>query len=148
MPVPGVKPTDGPKRHRGAAHTEWIEVADVPFDGPSPDLPSELFWPDQTRAWYEVVRHLPHACTWGDGEWQEILTTALVHAAVWREPENPPSNKIAELRQREKQIGMTADQRRDLRIRYFDKPVEKAEEETPNVVPFLRVRPKTDALET
>lgn len=120
MTVRGVKPTDGPKRFRGQANTEWIEVENTPFDGDVPPLPDGIDYPPQTIKWYEVVSRLPHAILWDEGEWQEIHTTAMIHAALWSNTQNPSTNRAVELRQREKNIGLTADQRRDLRIRYVD----------------------------
>lgn len=152
MTRPGVKPTDGPKRFRGQALTNWVDVEDKPYDGPSPDLPSDVLWPVQTRAWYEVVRHLPHAVLWDDGEWQEILTTALLHASVWREPDKPSAAVLSELRQREKALGLTAEARVDLRIRYVEprKTEPEPEESAPAKVVALNpnLRPRPNALDS
>lgn len=141
MPVSGRKPKEGPKRNRNAPTHDWVEVDDVPFEGPSPDLPEGVAWHPQTLAWYEVVRQLPHAVLWTEGEWQEIATTALLHTEVW----NGATARAPELRQREKSLGLTADYRRDLRIRYVPRTNETPAvskmpgTERPNVVHLPRV---------
>jgi hypothetical protein len=149
MPAIGAKPKDGPTRHRNPV-LEWTEVEDVPFEGPSPDLlplidaeTGESLWHPQTLAWYEIVRHLPHAVLWREGEWHEIyLCALLLNRLVYG-----VNGVAAELRLRQKAIGLTADERRDLRIRYVAKKSEPVDE--PNVVPIARDRrPRTSALDT
>ena len=110
MAIPGSKPkAPGQAVHRNPT-LEWVEVIDIPFDGPSPDLP-EGDWSSFTDRWWEVVRRLPHAKLWHAGDWLSALECALVVEKVW---ENP----TAELRIREKALGLTTDALRDLRIRY------------------------------
>lgn len=155
MPVPGVKPKDGNKRYRGASMTEWVEVESTPFDGPIPDLPALPdgdVWPEQTIEWYETVSHLPHARLWDEGMWQFIITTAMLHAAIWRNPTDPHTGRLAELRAREKQFGLTPDHRRDLRIRYVDVVTATATvtnndgSKEPVTAVITNLRPRTNAL--
>lgn len=153
MAVPGTKPTEGNKRFRGQAQTEWIEVENKPFDGKIPSLPEGVDYPAQTIKWYSIVSTLPHAVLWTDGEWAEIHTTAMIHAALWSDTQNPSTTRAAELRKRENNIGLTADARRDLRIRYVDpKPASSSvgKSQTEQVDPALAVittlRPRQNAL--
>ena len=122
MAVPGAKPkAPGQAVHRNPT-LEWVEVVDVPFDGVSPDLP-EGDWSAFTYKWWEVVRRLPHALLWHDGDWLSAIECALVVEKSW---ENP----TAELRIREKALGLTTDALRDLRIRYVKADTGSAENVT------------------
>lgn len=118
MAVTGRKPKpDGQAVNRMKPTHDWVEVADVPFDGESPDLPEDTEWSSFTARWWEVVRHLPHAKLWHPGDWLAALECAFVVEQHWEDP-------TAELRLREKNLGMTTDALRDLRIRYV--PVDDA----------------------
>lgn len=134
MAVAGAKPkedrTQVRHRHPSAEGTEWREVTDVPFDGPPlPDRDESsstsegrpigvfaLAWPASTLRWWEAVRRMPHAALWSPTDWETAYAAAETHARFaegWR-----GCASGSELRQREKQLGMTHDARRDLRIRY------------------------------
>lgn len=73
---------------------------------------------------------MPHCALWGSGEWQFALTTAIVadnvHYGV--------NAAVAQLSAPERQMGVTADARRALRIRYVD-PDATATVHTLQVVP-------------
>lgn len=126
MPVPGTKPTDGPKRFRGAPQIEWTEVEDEPFTGPVPvklpstrtvdtrDGPTSVPVLAATKNWWKAVRRMPHCVLWSESDWHFALATALVADTAFR----GVTTAAAELRQREKILGTTMDARRDLRIRY------------------------------
>ena len=124
MPVAGRKPNpDGQRRNRTRPAHDWVEVENAPFEeGPRlPRLqPGLLPWPKATRLWWQAISRMPHCVLWTDSDWQFAQDTALVAAAfhigeAWA---------ARELRQREKILGVTADARRDLRIRYVDGPPE------------------------
>lgn len=126
MPVRGTKPTEGPKRHRGAATHEWTEVEDRPYTGKVPvRLPArrELIGPKGpvsvpvtalTKNWWKSLRRMPHCALWSETDWHFALATALVADLAFR----GIASAASELRQREKVMGTTVDARRDLRIRY------------------------------
>ena len=59
---------------------------------------------------------MPHCVLWGDAEW-EFAIDSLELAARFYAGDRAAAT---ELRNREKQLGTTADYRRDLRIRYVD----------------------------
>lgn len=126
MPVAGRKPKpDGQKRNRMKPTHDWVEVVDEPFAG-GPSLPAKQpdgrAWPAWTKRWWKVVAALPHAVLWNEGDWQFALDTAVLVAAYHQ----GELRHAAEVRQREKVLGTTADARRDLRIRYVaeSEPVE------------------------
>lgn len=150
MALPGAKPradrSQVVTRHKPA---EWSEYPNVPFaEGPA--LPvrngaddwndvDEIImaaraaqvgeavirpasWPSSTRRWWEAVRQMPHCVAWTATDWEFAFYTAEVHARTteaWR------GYTGAELRQREKLMGVYADARRDLRIRYVDPTPER-----------------------
>jgi len=112
MAITGRKPKpEGQAVNRMKPTHDWIEVVDQPFEGESPDLPEDVAWSPATRRWWEVIRHLPHASLWHPGDWLAAISCAFVVEQHWEDP-------TAELRLREKNLGMTTNALRDLRIRY------------------------------
>ena len=139
MPIAGRKPIEDRSQARNrmppAVGAEWVEVVDLPHDGPKlpprddPEYgegkPPALMgqgraWPKSTLAWWEAVRTMPHAARWSEAEWATAIGAAETHARFAEGWKGCASG--AELRQREKLLGMTADARRDLRIRYVPAP--------------------------
>ena len=124
MPAAGRKPNEGkPVRHRVKPVHEWTEVEGVAFGG-GPKLPArtpdDQTWPARTKAWWEVIRRMPHCVLWDASDWEFALDTALVAAKF-----HAGDIKVAtELRNREKVLGTTVDFRRDLRIRYVEPKAE------------------------
>lgn len=135
MAVAGAKPkadrTQVRHRNPQAEGTEWQEVAEVPFTG-APKLPPRdecssssegrplgVFadrWPKSTERWWKAISTMPHCALWLDADWAYAIATAEAHARFaegWR-----GCASGAELRMRERRLGMTHDDRRDLRIRY------------------------------
>lgn len=141
MSLAGAKPKADRSqvRHRNPV-ADWTEVPDVPFEG-APELRDRATggisvievgaanssdWPEATRGWWRVISRMPHAKLWTSGDWVFAMDTAEIHARTmeaWR------GYTGAELRQREKLLGVYADARRDLRIKYIDPP--KADGELP-----------------
>lgn len=133
MALAGAKPKEDRTqvRHRHAV-ADWTEVDDVPYeDGPellpraraseedwaaAGVIPGDD-WPGATRYWWGVIRRMPHAKLWTDADWAFAQMTAEVHA---RTSEGWRGFTGAELRQREKLLGVYMDARRDLRIRYVE----------------------------
>jgi len=134
MALPGVKPKEDRSqvRHRHPV-AGWTEVERVPFED-GPELPPRANsndavtwaeagiipgedWPEATKLWWRVVSRMPHAKLWEASDWAFAAMTAEVHARTcegWKGYTGP------ELRQREKLLGVYADARRDLRIRYIE----------------------------
>lgn len=137
MPVPGTKAKmdRSQVRRTNADVIEWVEVDDKPFLGApalpprsiaeGPDAPVGALdrWPDATQRWYRVVSRLPHAKLWGPGEWENVYRVAELHA---RFSEGWKGHNGSELRISQKVLGLTMDDRRDLRIRYVPPGTEAA----------------------
>lgn len=143
MPVPGALPkTDRSQartRHKPVA--DWTEVDDVPFEGAPPlrdratggvsvmevGAANSETWPSATLDWWHDISRMPHAADWTLSEWRFAMDTAEIHARTmegWR------GYSGASLTLREKQMGVTADYRRALRIRYV-KPKDDDETDQP-----------------
>jgi hypothetical protein len=139
MAVAGRKPLEDRTqvRHRNGITegAEWREVVDLPYaDGPPlGDRPESSgtagerplgidadSWPKATLEWWDAVRTMPHCRLWNRADWMIARAAAEAHARFVEGWKGCASG--AELRQREKQLGMTHDFRRDLRIRYVDPP--------------------------
>jgi hypothetical protein len=139
--VAGRKPIEDRSQARNrmpaAEGTEWREVYNVPYqDGPplparaggwtkedpnsEESTPAERGWPDWTERWYGVVSRMPHAVLWDPSDWEFVFAVAEAHARFIEGWKGCATG--AELRIKEKAIGMTHDARRDLRIRYVDPP--------------------------
>lgn len=127
-------------RHRVAV-LDFTDIPDVPFDGPK--LPARyrfaggaderIAWPKATLRWWETIRVMPHAKDWTPTDWESAFATAEIHARL--QEGTRYGGTFTELRARERKMGVTADDRRDQRIRYV-KPSEatKREEEAGPVV--------------
>lgn len=98
---------------------QWTEVPNVPFaEGKKRRLPGLAeIWCEQTKKWWDVVRTMPHCLTWEESDWQFAITTALLHNLVWS---GEDSKKSSELARRERLMGVTAEARVDLKIRYIE----------------------------
>lgn len=144
MPVAGRKPVEDRTqvRHRNpiTEGTEWREVVNLPYDDGPPlgDRPESSGmagerplgvnadrWPQATLEWWDAVRTMPHCRLWNRADWIVAMAAAEAHARFIEGWKGCASG--AELRQREKQLGMTHDFRRDLRIRYVEPKPEAAE---------------------
>lgn len=135
MAMAGRKPADRPTVTRHKPTVDWTEVANVPYTGPRPDLPTsrsvinpkgeiqEFPIENRTRDWWDAVSTMPHCAIWHKSDWQFAVDTAMVHADAC----HGKTTAMAELRMREKIMGTTVDARRDLRIRYVDPEPEAAE---------------------
>lgn len=82
-------------------------------------------WPAATRQWWEALSQLPHTVLWDRAEWQFAFDTATLVAAF----HNGDLRLAMEIRTRERQMGATADARRDQRIRYVEPGTGQAIEE-------------------
>lgn len=128
MPVTGRTPKpQGHALNRNKPTTDWVEVEDVPYAGPRPELPKKRtamtqFGPKDfpvkkmTRDWWEAVSTMPHCKLWTASDWAFAVTTAMVADAAF----TGGIGAATELRNREKVLGTTVDYRRALRIRYVE----------------------------
>lgn len=119
--VAGRKPKpEGQAVNRVKPVHDWTEVIDRPYVGESPDLPTDVSWSSYTLELWEAARHVPHAVLWSPGEW-------LIHIAAMFAVEKNWENPTSEMRLRVAKIGMTAEDLRDLRIRYIEPTAEATE---------------------
>lgn len=140
MPVTGVaQKTDRSQvRHRNPTVADWIDVDNVPFTGAPPlrdratggvsvmevGAANSEDWPKATLEWWHDISRMPHAKLWTASEWRYAMDTAEIHARTmeaWR------GYTGASLLPREKQMGVTADFRRGLRIRYVEPKDKKSQ---------------------
>ncbi len=115
-------------KHGRTPNAEWVEVPDVLFEGPSPDLPAlprRKKWHPMVATWWEQVREMPHCRLWRPSDWTFALETAYQKQAHWELCERGEQTTTAavEIRRREDQMGTTIEALRKLRIRY--KPVDE-----------------------
>lgn len=96
-------------------------------------------WPPETRRWWAAVSTMPHAALWTGSDWQAAIDTAYLHARVTL----GGLRHLTELRVRERALGLTADARRDLRIRYVD--ASPADEHDPTVTAMADYRREVSA---
>lgn len=128
MPVTGRKPkSQGQAVNRNKPAHEWTEIDDVPF-ADAPPLPETKPngdpWSSSTQRWWTAISTMPHCKLWAHSDWMFAEHTARLVAAF----DAGDFKQATEIRQREKKLGVTADDRRDLRIRYVDpKPETSAE---------------------
>ncbi|MCG7607096.1 hypothetical protein [Mycobacterium sp. CnD-18-1] len=141
MAARGVKPSGNPTVFRGQAMTEWVEVENTPFED-APEMPARASaqvkidgdtimvtreWPSQCIRKWRAWSRMPHCKLWADADWEHAFDS-LELAAAWYE--NTSHGGLgAELRAREKRMGVSAEDRRDLRIKY----VEPKEEQKPKL---------------
>jgi len=80
------RPPSAQSRNRNPKAYDWTPVDAVPFDGPSPDLPTSgrKKWHRETVAWWEAVRRMPHCRLWTDTDWRFALETAVLVEEFWR----------------------------------------------------------------
>lgn len=150
MALPG--PAPKPNKIGRTPNADWTEVPDVPFEaGRSRDLPSRFVetptedgqtvvterpWDAQTLAWWDVVRTLPHAALWTAADWLFASDTAYLKDSFYRGEAG--SGEMTEMRRREDLLGLSAEARRKMRVRYILPPHDEATE-TPsgdNVTPI------------
>jgi hypothetical protein len=118
------------------ANADWTEVADRPFEGPSPDLPklpNRVKYHPLVTTWWDMVRHMPHCAQWSPTDWQYAVETALLKHYFWTDAVagEVKITAASEIRKREDNIGTTAEARRKLRIRYVDVDEDDFEDEEP-----------------
>jgi hypothetical protein len=111
-------------KHGRTPTADWTEVLDVPFAGPSPDLPRlprRQKWHPMVEQWWAQVREMPHCALWRATDWLYALETAHMKHAYWLLAEQGEATTTAavEIRRREDQMGTTLEALRKLRIRYL-----------------------------
>lgn len=133
MPVTGAKPKADRSQvvHRVPAVHDWTDVPNVPFEGAPPlraratggvsvmqvGAANSETWPEATLGWWKDISRMPHAALWTAADWRMAMDSAEIHARVMEAWKGYTGQQLIAIA---KQIGQTADHRRDLRIRYVD----------------------------
>ena len=113
----GPTPKD-PKRRARGARSEPTGVTTIIFaPGVQPELPDEIDWPERTRGWWGMWAASPLSQHFMESDWDFLLDTALLHAAVWGAGD---FSKLPELRLRVAKFGQTPEDRARLRIQFAD----------------------------
>jgi hypothetical protein len=125
-------PVSKAAKHGRTPNAEWTEVPDVPYAGPSPDLPRlprRKKWHQMVEQWWAQVREMPHCVLWRAVDWTFAVETAFMKHAYWElaETGEATTTMAVEIRRREDQMGTTQEALRKLRIRYI--PADEAAEE-------------------
>ncbi|MFI7608800.1 hypothetical protein ACIBTV_27320 [Micromonospora sp. NPDC049366] len=142
MAKPG--PAAKANKHGRAPSGDWTEVVNLPYEGPSLDLPKPRRggpkWLPEVEAWWEQVRKMPHCALWEPSDWVFALETAYMKNDWWMEYHGGVvhSTKSTEIRRREDQMGTTREARRKLLIRYVEPVDETDEETTPGTAPVAQ----------
>lgn len=76
--------------------------------------PVQIDWPAVTKAWWKMWADSPLSAEFTSTDWSELLTTALLHAAV----HTGDLKHAAELRLRVAKFGATPEDRARLRIQF------------------------------
>jgi hypothetical protein len=120
------------RRNRTPQVHDWVDVPDVPCDGPALDrLRPDIPWHPADLAWWEAIRVMPHASLWSISDWTFAAETAVIVHEL--NSGNFSPTLIGHLTRRELAFGMTEAQRRQQRIRYVQQV-----EETPVAAPAAR----------
>lgn len=135
-------------KHGRTPTADWIDVQDVPYAGPSPDLPKlagRRKWADLVVQWWEQVRSMPHCVLWTPTDWQFALETALMKDQFWRDfaDGEMKSTAATEIRRREAVLGTTGEALRQLRIRYV--PVGEVPAQEPDLPVVVQEEQDTQA---
>lgn len=107
----GPAPKDPARRARTNAVAIPNQV--LRFDpADQPELPRGVRWPARTRQWWAMWGDSAQAEFFSSTDWDFLLDTALVHAAVW----SGELERMAELRLRVAKFGATPEDRARLRM--------------------------------
>jgi hypothetical protein len=129
MPISG--PHIKPVKHGRNPRFEFRDVPDVAnTDYPKlPRLEGVDYYPF-TIHWYKTICQMPHAKEWKTSDWLFVHQTAVIFNR-WCETLSPVLAR--EVRIREAILGVTADSRRALRIRYVEQEKEREEDEVEDI---------------
>jgi len=122
MAIPGrpQKPPGQAVNRNPKAH-DWVDVPRIRYSG-GPRMPSKSAlgepWHPWTKRWWRAVSTMPHCKFWDDEDWEFCLNTL----AVVQKFNSGDMGVAAEMRNREKIMGVTYESRMNLRIRYVDPP--------------------------
>lgn len=122
----GPAPKDPSKRARNNASP--VPQVVLRFElAEQPPLPKGVRWPGRTREWWDMWRGAAQADLFSVTDWDFLLDTALVHAAVW----SGELDRMAELRLRVAKFGATPEDRARLRMVFAEADDADAKRVTP-----------------
>jgi hypothetical protein len=121
MGIRGQRPKPpGQRRNRSALVHGWTEVVDVPFkDGPPlpPRRANGQAWPRWIRQKWRAWSRMPHCASWCQADWEFALDSIELAARFY---DGGPTSVAAELRNRERVMGVTWASRQAMRILYVE----------------------------
>ncbi len=117
--------------YKQASEDSWVIPKRTDTNLLGPDLPrlDGVTWTTQTRSWYREVRRSDIASIYTDAEWQMVLSTALVHNAIWSGnlPMRERQTFQTELRQQLSALLLTPEARKKNKVVFVDPdPLEEA----------------------
>lgn len=130
---PAPKPA-AQRRRRNKAGTPATKVA--PTVAAQPELPATIDWPQRTVEWWSRWAESPLAATFTASDWEFLLDTALIHAAVW----TGSLAQAAELRLRVAKFGVTPEDRARLKIEFAAPEVDGKEPASVSDIDAWRAR--------
>lgn len=121
----GPQPKDASKRARRNSDPIGMRIFTA-SQVQQPNLPTLYFpdedgakkrfaWPEATKRWWDTWGNEPMAADFRPTDWDFLLDTALIHAAVWGSGD---LKQLPELRLRVAKMGATGEDRARLRITY------------------------------
>jgi hypothetical protein len=140
----GLPPKDPAIRRR--RNTSPIPAMVVVPDGEvhGPELPAGYDWPERTQRWWNTWRTCAQASTLTDTDWDFLLDTATLHAALW----SGNGMVAGELRLRVAKFGATPEDRARLRMQVGDPEAPESSETAPKAAPggrYAHLRPVASA---
>lgn len=111
----GMPPKQDGRRSRGSKSQSTTTFYVEPSE--QPHLPDVRDWPAPTRDWWVSWGLHPMSESFTDSDWQFLLDTALLHAAVWGDGE---LKLLGEVRLRVAKYGVTPEDRARLRIQFAE----------------------------
>lgn len=110
----GPPPKAPGRRARTNGTPQGSTIRFVPCE--QPPLPDNIPWPEQTLRWWAMWAETAQAEGFTATDWDELLTTALIHADVW----SGNLDRAGELRLRVAKFGATPEDRARLRMVFAD----------------------------
>lgn len=113
----GRGPAPKDPRRRARRNADPVGTTVIAFQrAERPDLPDDVDWPEQTRAWWDMWAESPLSEHFMSTDWSFLLDTARLHAEFWQ----GDAKAAAELRLRVAKFGATPEDRARLRIQFAE----------------------------
>ena len=113
----GRGPAPKDPRRRARRNADPVGMTVIAFQrGERPNLPDDVDWPEQTRAWWDMWAESPLSEHFMSTDWSFLLDTARLHAEFWQ----GDAKAAPELRLRVAKFGATPEDRARLRIQFAE----------------------------